>query len=92
MMIQAADPVVGFSLVGSGLAGRASAAAPTQSGYLPDLNQVDSWVTIGADDTGDVEDEPDRGRERDHDGVVRRGPLRPSFHRSEQLSPGLPSE
>ncbi len=43
--------VVGFSLAGSGLAGKASAAIPTPAGYLPDPNQVDSWLTIGADNT-----------------------------------------
>ena len=43
--------VVGFSLAGSALAGRASAAAPTAAGYLPDVNEVDSWITIGADNT-----------------------------------------
>ncbi|HEX4521836.1 MAG TPA: molybdopterin cofactor-binding domain-containing protein [Gaiellaceae bacterium] len=43
--------VVGFSLAGTALAGRAAAAAPTAAGYLPDVNQVDSWITIGADNT-----------------------------------------
>jgi nicotinate dehydrogenase subunit B len=43
--------VVGFSAFGSALAGKASAAAPTSAGYLPDINQVDSWITIGADNT-----------------------------------------
>ena len=42
--------VVGFSLAGSGLAGKAS-AAPTVAGYLPNPNQIDSWLTIGADNT-----------------------------------------
>ncbi len=43
--------VVGFSLAGSSLTGKALAAAPTAAGYLPDPNQVDSWLTIGADNT-----------------------------------------
>jgi CO/xanthine dehydrogenase Mo-binding subunit len=43
--------VVGFSVFGSALAGKASAAAPTSAGYLPDINQVDSWITVGADNT-----------------------------------------
>ena len=42
--------IVGFSLAGSGLAGKAS-AAPTAAGYLPNPNQIDSWLTIGADNT-----------------------------------------
>ena len=43
--------IVGFSLAGSALAGKASAAGPTTAGYNPDINQVDSWITIGADNT-----------------------------------------
>ncbi len=43
--------VVGFSLAGAGLAGKASAAAPTSAGYLPPTNQVDSFLTIHADNT-----------------------------------------
>ena len=43
--------VVGFSIVGAGLAGKASAAAPTSAGYLPDATQVDSYITINADNT-----------------------------------------
>jgi CO/xanthine dehydrogenase Mo-binding subunit len=43
--------VVGFSVLGSTLAGKAAAAAPTSAGYLPDINQVDSWITVGADNT-----------------------------------------
>src|SRR5262249_27576819 len=42
--------IVGFSIAGSAVAGKA-AAAPTPAGYLPDLNKVDSWITIGADNT-----------------------------------------
>src|SRR5262249_53880186 len=34
----------------SAIAGKASAAA-SPAGYLPDINQVDSWVTVGADNT-----------------------------------------
>jgi CO/xanthine dehydrogenase Mo-binding subunit len=40
--------VVGFSLAGAGLAGRASAAA-SPDGYLPDDTQVDSWLKITPD-------------------------------------------
>src|SRR5215471_16980458 len=43
--------VVGFSLAGSAFAGKASAVTPSPAGYLPDINQVDSWITIGADNT-----------------------------------------
>jgi nicotinate dehydrogenase subunit B len=43
--------VIGFSLAGAGLAGKASAAGPTAAGYMPDATQVDSWLTIGADNT-----------------------------------------
>jgi nicotinate dehydrogenase subunit B len=40
--------VVGFSFAGSAVAGKAS-AAPTPAGYLPDVTQVDSWLSIGTD-------------------------------------------
>ena len=40
--------VVGFSVAGSALAGKAGAAA-SPAGYLPDVTQVDSWLSIGAD-------------------------------------------
>ena len=47
--------IVGFSLAGSALAGKASAkfpaTPPTPAGFNPDLNQVDSWITINADET-----------------------------------------
>src|SRR5260221_8591900 len=43
--------VVGFSVAGSALAGKAGAAAPSPAGYLPDINQVDSWITVGADNS-----------------------------------------
>ncbi len=43
--------VVGFSFAGSLLAGKAAAAPPTAAGYLPDLSQVDSWLSINADNT-----------------------------------------
>ena len=43
--------IVGFSLAGSAVAGKAAAATPTPAGYNPDINQVDSWLTIGADNT-----------------------------------------
>src|SRR2546421_5130728 len=43
--------VVGFSLLGSGLAAKASAAGPQATGYLPDPSQVDSWISVLADNT-----------------------------------------
>ncbi len=43
--------IIGFSLAGSALAGKASAAAPSIAGYNPDINQVDAWITVGADNT-----------------------------------------
>ena len=47
--------IIGFSIAGSALAGKASAAfpatPPTPAGFNPDLNQVDSWITINADET-----------------------------------------
>ena len=42
--------IVGFSLAGSALAGKA-AAASTPAGYNPDATKIDSWITIGADNT-----------------------------------------
>jgi nicotinate dehydrogenase subunit B len=42
--------IVGFSLAGSALAGKAGAAA-SPAGYNPDLNQMDSWISVGADNT-----------------------------------------
>ena len=42
--------VVGFSVAGAGLAGKAS-AAPTPSGWNPDATKVDSWLTINGDNT-----------------------------------------
>ncbi len=41
--------IVGFSMAGSALASSASAAAPSPAGYLPDVTQVDSWLSIGTD-------------------------------------------
>jgi nicotinate dehydrogenase subunit B len=41
--------VVGFSLAGAGLAGKAGAAAPSPDGYLPDDSLVDSWLKITPD-------------------------------------------
>jgi len=42
--------VVGFSVAGAGIAGKAGAATPaTSAGYLPDPTQVDSYLTITAD-------------------------------------------
>jgi nicotinate dehydrogenase subunit B len=45
--------VVGFSLLGSGLAGKAAAATaqPQPTGYLPDPAQVDSWISVLSDNT-----------------------------------------
>jgi CO/xanthine dehydrogenase Mo-binding subunit len=43
--------VVGFSLGGAALAGKATAASPTADGYLPPAGQVDSWLTVNADNT-----------------------------------------
>src|SRR5262249_38601814 len=43
-------PVVGFTLAGAGLAGRARAAtAPSSAGYLPAATQVDSYLTVNPD-------------------------------------------
>ena len=41
--------VAGLSV--AGVAGKASAAAPTSAGYLPDLTQLDSWITVNPDNT-----------------------------------------
>ena len=43
--------VVGFSIAGAGLAGKASATAPARTGYLPDPAQVDSWISVLADNS-----------------------------------------
>jgi CO/xanthine dehydrogenase Mo-binding subunit len=45
--------VVGFSLGGSLLAGKASATVPTgaMTGYLPDSTQVDSWLSVLPDNS-----------------------------------------
>src|SRR3954451_23075828 len=43
--------VVGFSLAGAAVAGKAGAAGPTSAGYLPDATQVDSWLTVNPDNT-----------------------------------------
>jgi nicotinate dehydrogenase subunit B len=43
--------IMGFSLAGSALAGKASAAGPTIAGYNPDATKIDSWITINADNT-----------------------------------------
>ena len=42
--------VAGVSVAGA-LAGKASAATPTSAGYLPDLTQIDSWLTVNPDNT-----------------------------------------
>ena len=41
--------VAGLSV--AGIAGKASAAAPSMAGYLPDATQLDSWITVNADNT-----------------------------------------
>ena len=42
--------IVGFSLAGSALAGKASAIdGDIPTGYNPDINQVDSWLAITSD-------------------------------------------
>ena len=46
---------------------RRAPRGPTSAGYLPDATQVDSYLTINADNTVDVQDEPDRDRQRHHD-------------------------
>ena len=46
--------VVGFSLAGAAIAGKAGAAAPTPAGYNPSLTQLDSWLRINADNTVNV--------------------------------------
>ena len=43
--------IVGLALAGSPFAGKARAATPTSAGYLPDINQVDSWLSVNADNT-----------------------------------------
>ena len=43
--------IVGFAAVGSAFEGKAAAAAPTAAGYLPDINKVDSWLAVNADNT-----------------------------------------
>ncbi len=43
--------IVGFSLVGAGVGGKASAAAPTSAGYLPDQASVDSFLVVNGDNT-----------------------------------------
>ena len=47
--------IIGFSVAGGAFAGKASAkfpaTPPTPAGFNPDLNQVDSWITINADET-----------------------------------------
>src|SRR3954469_10458452 len=46
--------IVGFSLAGAGVAGKASAAAPSSAGYKPSLTQLRSWLRINADNTVNV--------------------------------------
>ncbi|HEY3922360.1 MAG TPA: molybdopterin cofactor-binding domain-containing protein, partial [Gaiellaceae bacterium] len=53
--------IVGFSMFGAATAGKASAANAdtpfnkrTPSDYLPDQTQIDSWITIHADNTATV--------------------------------------
>jgi CO/xanthine dehydrogenase Mo-binding subunit len=54
--------IVAFSAAGAGLAGTAKAAGPTSAGYNPDLTQVDSFITLNADNTVTVKHgQPDWG-------------------------------
>ena len=53
--------IVGFSLAGAAVAGKAGAAA-SPAGYNPSLTQLDSWLRINADNTVDAAHEPGRGR------------------------------
>jgi CO/xanthine dehydrogenase Mo-binding subunit len=46
--------VVGFSLAGASVAGKAAAAAPSPAGYNPSLTQLDSWIRINPDNTVNV--------------------------------------
>ena len=47
--------IVGFSLGGAGLAGKARAAAPTADGLQPRRStKLDSWLSINADNTVNV--------------------------------------
>jgi CO/xanthine dehydrogenase Mo-binding subunit len=44
--------IVGFSVAGAGLAGKAGAAVvPSPATYAPPTNQVDSWLTVHPDNT-----------------------------------------
>src|SRR5262245_57297935 len=43
--------IVGFSLAGAAVAGKADSAAPTSAGYNPDQTQVDSFLTLNSDNT-----------------------------------------
>src|SRR6516165_5926743 len=44
--------IVGFSLAGGALAGKAGALpTPSPSRYLPDPTAVDSWLAVNADNT-----------------------------------------
>ena len=60
--------IVGFSLAGAAARrqGGRGAVRP-RPGTCPPTNQVDSWLTINADNTVTLQDEPDRGRQRRHD-------------------------
>src|SRR4051794_37126409 len=46
--------IVGFSLGGAAVAGKAGAATPTAEGYNPSLTKLDSWIRINADNTVNV--------------------------------------
>jgi CO/xanthine dehydrogenase Mo-binding subunit len=43
--------VVGFSLAGATSAAAGAASAPTEAGYNPPLNRLDSWLRVNADNT-----------------------------------------
>jgi nicotinate dehydrogenase subunit B len=55
--------IVGFSVAGAGLAGKAAGATmPTSAGYSPDLTRVDSFLTLNADNTVTIKHgQPDWG-------------------------------
>ena len=43
--------IVGFSVAGSAFSPARQSAAPSPAGFNPDLNQIDSWISLGADNT-----------------------------------------
>jgi CO/xanthine dehydrogenase Mo-binding subunit len=54
--------IVGFSAAGAMVGASAKAAGPTSAGYNPDLTQVDSFLTLNADNTVTIKHgQPDWG-------------------------------